>query len=93
MRIIYKYALPVMGVQEIEMPKGAAVLTVQAQRNDPFIWVDVAPNAPKVKRRFRTYGTGQPMKDWHEFPHYVGTYQLNDGALVFHVYTDRVERA
>lgn len=98
MRVVYKYALPAGPVQDIEMPAGAIVLTVQSQRDEPFIWAEVDPDAPKFFRRFRTYPTGSPMdegspmQDWKKYPYYVGTFQLNDGALVFHVYTDGEER-
>ncbi len=92
MRRIFKFPLAVDDVQDIEMPAGSAVLTVQAQGEIPCIWASVDSNAPKIKRRFRTYGTGHPMEDDKDFPHYVGTYQLRSGSLAFHVFTDRVER-
>lgn len=44
---------------------------------------------PKIKRRFGMYGTGHTMPG--TFAHYVGTFQMNGGEFVFHVYTDRVE--
>ena len=88
---IFKYQLQVEDVQDVEMPIGSTVLTVQAQGPIPCIWAHVSPEARIVKRRFRTYGTGHPMKDSDSFPFYVGTYQLSGGALVFHVFTDRVE--
>lgn len=90
MNRIYKYPLAVDDVQEIEMPSGAMVLTVQAQDEIPCIWalVDTSPDLVKTKRRFRTYGTGHPMEDLEKFPRYVGTYQLRGGALVFHVFSN-----
>lgn len=90
MRKIFKYPLKVEDVQMVEMPKGAAVLCVQTQGNTPCLWADVDPQAPKVCRSFVTYGTGHPMDDG-QARHYIGTYQLRGGALVFHVYTDRIE--
>ena len=93
MECIYKYPLTPGASAEpemIEMPAGAAVLTVQAQRNIPCLWVRVDPNKPKIKRCFITYGTGFNLNDGPA-RHYVGTYQLDDGAFVFHVYTDRIE--
>jgi len=90
MRKIYKYPLKVEDVQMVEMPAGAVVLTVQAQGETPCLWAEVDPKAALVCRSFVTYGTGHPMDDG-PVRHYVGTYQLRGGALVFHVYTDRVE--
>lgn len=87
---IFKYPLQVKDIQMVEMPRGAAVLTVQAQGETPCIWAKVDPAAPPIKRCFVTYGTGHDADDGAAV-HYVGTYQLRGGALVFHVFTDRVE--
>jgi len=93
MDCIYKYPLSVDDVQDVEMPPGAVILTVQAQGEIPCIWAQVnSQTLGRIRRRFRTYGTGHPMGDAAEFSHYVGTYQLRSGALIFHVFTDRVER-
>ncbi len=99
MEYIYKYPLAwSISIQEIEMSKGAIILCVQAQDNIPHIWAmistrDAAGNKPiRIKRRFRTYATGEEMKDAADFTHYVGTYQLGNGALVYHVFTDQIER-
>lgn len=92
MRMICKYPLKDENIQMVEMPEGAIVLTVQVQRGIPCIWAeaDADPNAPTIKRRFVTYGIGHWVGD-DVRDHYVGTYQLDDGDRVFHVFTDRVE--
>lgn len=90
MKRIFKYPLKVDGVQAVAMPEGAIVLTVQTQGDTPCVWAEVHPDAKPIKRKFVTYGTGHPMTDGLA-QHYVGTYQLGGGALVFHVFTDRVE--
>ena len=68
----------------ISMPRGAKVLTAQAQFGMPVIWALVDPNAPVVERAFLMLGTG------HDAPtaalEYVGTIQLHDGSLVLHVF-------
>lgn len=92
MKKIFKYQLETTDDQFVKMPKGAAVLTVQAQHNNPCIWVEVDPDAPTIKRRFFTYGTGHPMRHVDNGD-YVGTYQIQNDTLVFHVYTDRKEYA
>lgn len=91
MRVIWKFTLPSMSGAMVEMPKDAAVLCVQAQQDVPMIWADVDTDAPKIKRRFWTYGTGHEIPPGNVPMHYVGTFQLSGGALVFHVYTDRKE--
>lgn len=87
---IFKYPIKVEDVQMVEMPRGAVVLTVQTQQEIPCIWAEVDPDAEKVRRQFRTYGTGHAM-DAGPDRLYIGTYQLRGGSLVFHVYTDQIE--
>lgn len=90
MQKIYKYPLKTADVQMVEMPKGATILCVQTQGETPCLWAEVNPKAEKICRAFVTYGTGHPLDDGTA-KHYIGTYQLRGGALVFHVYTDRIE--
>ena len=90
---IYKYPLTPGASDEpimIEMHEGAAVLTVQVQRGIPCLWASVDIRKPKIKRCFIIYGTGFGLDDGPA-RHYVGTYQLQSGDFVFHVYTDRIE--
>lgn len=92
MKAIWKFTLPAMSGAMVEMPQGAAVLCVQSQGDVPMIWAEVDTEAPKIKRRFFTYGTGHEMPPMSDDPrHYIGTFQISGGALVFHVYTDRKE--
>lgn len=87
-KTIWKYEL--RGPRtEIQMPKGSAVLCVQTQYNKPVLWAEVDPEAPPVKRRFLAVPTGGTL--YGDERHYVGTFQIEGGQLVFHVYTDRVE--
>lgn len=76
---IWKFPL----AEEIEMPKKAKVLTVQVQRDIPCIWAVVDPSADREVRRFVIVGTGHSMN--RKGP-YIGTFQLEGGALVFHVF-------
>lgn len=83
---IWKYELQNEGVQELKMPKGADILTVQTQYEKPCLWALVNPDAVEVSRGFMIYGTGHPVPT-EPYPHkYIGTYQLSGGALVFHVF-------
>ncbi len=81
---IYKYPVPVTDINEISMPEGSALLSVQLQGNLPMLWALVSPEAPLTVRTLRTYGTGQPLPD--EVGTFVDTYQLDGGRLVFHVF-------
>lgn len=84
---IWKYPLVVETHQRIQMPKGSRILTVQVQRNQPCIWVLVEPDNPYQIRNVYMYGSGYtiPVDKLAEHA-YVGTFQLHDGRLVFHVF-------
>ena len=70
----------------LEMPQGAKILAVQTQRNEPQMWALVDTGQFKVSRTFRVYPTGV------EFDvaglAYIGTFQVQDGTLVFHVFEE-----
>lgn len=85
-KTIWKFKLDTTEVQYIEMPHGAEVLTVQMQAGDVCIWVLVDMDEErKVQRRFHIFGTGYPIDVRIEL-RYIGTYQLQGGLLVFHVF-------
>lgn len=88
---IFKYPLSTAEVQFVEMPKGSAILTVQTQKGEPFLWAEVDPKEKPTKRRIMTYQTGDQLSDDRMARHYLGTYQQRDGQIVHHVYTDRME--
>ena len=79
---IWKYVLEPETI--IEMPIGAEILTVQEQYGRCCLWALVDPSANKVKRKFLVYGTGHPITE--ENGKYIGTFQLHNGRLVFHVF-------
>lgn len=90
MKTIYKYTLPeTADVQIVRMPVDFQILTLQLQHGVPTIWALVDDNDPPVvARKFRTIGTGHDFRDSAEFPVYVGTFQINGGMFVFHVFTE-----
>jgi len=85
MKTIWKFPLAIMDAQRIAMPEGAEILSVQVQHREPCLWAKVNPDAPPEMRYVRTYGTGHPI-DESEAVSFIGTYQLNGGNLVFHVF-------
>lgn len=97
MKRIFKYPLPMevdgplarwKGRFEIELPVGAEILTVQAQGNVPVLWATVDPEAPKEKRKMLLLNTGAEIPPDASYTRYIGTYQLNGGGLVFHLFED-----
>lgn len=81
---IWKYPVEATGIQSLEVPKGATLLTVQTQFGIPQIWVLCEPENPKEIRTISMYGTG------HQIPNdpgkYIGTFQIEDGKLIFHIF-------
>jgi hypothetical protein len=84
MSTIWKFSLQITDHQYVEMPSGARILCVQTQRDFPCLWVLVDPDAPRGRRGIGISGTGHPCL--HDSDGYIGTVQLDAGALVFHVF-------
>lgn len=83
-KAIWKFPLKTDDVQQIEMPEGAQILCVQMQGGNPCIWAMVDPEAEKTKRTFEIFGPGHPVPEATRM--YIGTYQLYNGSLVFHLF-------
>jgi hypothetical protein len=84
-RTIHKYPLELGEETAVALPEGAEVLCVQTQGGVPQLWVAVDPEARLIPRRFRVRGTGHPLG---QVGKYIGTFQMADGKLVFHVFED-----
>jgi hypothetical protein len=87
MKAIWKYPLETTDEQIVTVPNGRIrVLTVQVQHDIPCLWIEVEAGPPLVKKlKILIYGTGHPIFESDELK-YVGSYQLQEGALMFHVY-------
>ena len=86
-KTIWKFELETTDNQTIEMPVNAEILTVQTQNGIPCIWVLVDPTETKEKRFIEVFGTGHDVYyDMGVSRSYLGTYQLQGGSLVFHVF-------
>lgn len=85
---IWKWTLATTDRQALQMPKGAKILSVQTQGmsgENAQLWALCDERAPKETRQFAIHGTDNPMPDIDPTT-YIGTYQLMDGKLVFHVF-------
>jgi hypothetical protein len=83
---VWKYAVPIGDAFELRMPRGARCLTVQVQGAGLCLWALVDPSAPLETRRFLFRGTGHEIDYGYAELVWVGTFQLEGGALVFHVF-------
>ena len=84
---IWKYQLEVTDGQNISMPKGAEILTVQVQDGSPCLWALVDPKAETEIRFIEIFGTGNPvLSDIGASRKYISTFQMLEGRLVLHAF-------
>ena len=86
MKAIWKYNLKI-GHTMLVMPKDAEILSLQVQHNQPCLWALVDTEAEREEVLLTTFGTGHPInEDEISNTKFIGTYQLEDGAFVGHVF-------
>lgn len=83
MKTIWKFTLDITDLQDVAMPEGAEILTVQTQRNKICIWAVVDPEARIICRRFRIAGTGHAIDGRNG---YIGTTMTDGSDFVWHVF-------
>jgi hypothetical protein len=85
---IYKYPLLITGIQMVELPVGAEILTVQTQNESPCLWALVDHNEiEKKKVLIEMFGTGHDVQyGMGASRKYISTFQLKGGSLVFHAF-------
>lgn len=90
MKTIFKYRLDPATTERhlISMPVGATILVAQNQAETVTLWaeVDDDPNSLMEDREFLVCMTGQPCPTLRRKKQFLGTVQLDGGALVLHVY-------
>ena len=82
MKTIYKYSLTPDGT--LDLPRGAEVLTVEAQGLTIQLWAKIDTEAATEPRRFVTFGAGMEIDAHLEPMRFIGTSFL--GSLVFHTF-------
>lgn len=85
MKTIFKYELSPL-LTELDVPKDSKVLSLQTQHGIPCIWLLVDPSKENTKLKLTVVGTGNQI--CVENKSYVGTFQMDDGFLVLHVFLD-----
>lgn len=85
--VIYKYPLEVTDRQDVEMPQGAKILSVQTQGEVVCLWALVDKQREIVRRKIRILGTGHEHEESYTSG-YIGTTQQANGALVWHVFDE-----
>ena len=86
MKAIWKFEIPVKDELDIMMPEGAEILAFQSQKDKLYIWAIVELEVNFKARRFYVIGTGH---EFEEVPgRYIGTAQIFDGGLVWHLFEE-----
>ena len=87
MSVIYKYPLH-LPETVIEISYNFVPLCVQVQNGKPHVWfLHPDLDAPKEKIKFQVIGTGQ---EFTPLSSYLGTFQIYEGALIFHVFYEKL---
>jgi hypothetical protein len=87
MKTIWKFPLKIVDHQLVTAPAGMQPLCVDVQNGIPCLWAMVDPSREKVQHPIFINGTGHPVR--HQ-GHYISTFQMHDGALVFHAFVDEL---
>ena len=88
MKTVYKYEVQLADNFEIIMPVEAELLTVQLQRGIPQLWALVPTDGhlKTAKRAFRLAGTGHQIDDTDLLHKYIGSFQMQQENLIFHLF-------
>ena len=70
----------------IEMPKDAEILSVQMQNDIPCIWALVNPKNIVKEKVIEIFGTGHEISCDGISRKFIGTFQMSEGLLVFHLF-------
>ena len=81
---VFKYEVSVDFT--LNLPKGAKPLAIQNQHGAVYLWALVDPSEPFSPRHFRLVGTGHLIEDNMDDLTYIGTVQMDNGNLIFHLF-------
>jgi hypothetical protein len=82
-RRVWKFPLAYTPMSVLKVPRGGVPVHVAEQDGRPCVWIDVDTAAPQETRIFHIRGTGHPVPS---DAHYVGSWFVDSGQLVFHLY-------
>lgn len=90
-RAVWKFPIVVGVITTIEVPRIAQIrpAALDPATGEPAIWVELDPNAERVPRRFRIYGTGHEIEGDGGFPYPIHVGSLIQGAFVWHIFEER----
>jgi hypothetical protein len=84
MLTVYKEKLDITQHQEVELPSGYKILTINLQNNLPMIWFLCDTENPKVPVTIHMYNTGQSIAMYPG--RYISTVHPSRGTHVVHCF-------
>lgn len=83
---VWKFELKLTDEQTIVVTEDARILSAQMQFDKLCVWVRLNPQTPQQQRRIFVHGTGHDVS--HYAGRHLGTVQIGNGTLVFHVFEE-----
>ncbi len=83
---IYKYRVQLQEVFTVDLPEAAEFLSVQIQNGNAEMWFRVDNSRPVRAQLFGICGTGNALAAEIQAAPYRGTFQLQGGNFVFHLF-------
>jgi hypothetical protein len=80
MKTIYKYPMN----ENLRIPRGGVILSVQAQHGKIMVWALVDPKLAPERRRVVIRATGAEIRGPEG--RYISTFQMDDGLYVYHAF-------
>lgn len=84
-KIIYKYQVELAPEFSLSLKENFSILCLQVQNDVPYLWIEVSPAADQMTVEFSLRVTGKQF-DQGDDETYVGSFLLNEGAFVGHLY-------
>jgi len=87
MKTIYKYNIGIVDKQQIHLPVGHEILSVQTQGGAVCIWALIDTEAETQEELIEVFGTGHPVHvDMGIERQFIGTVQIMGGTQIYHVF-------
>ncbi len=83
MEVIYKYELQVQGTQNVVMPIGHEILSIQEQQGRIMMWAKVDKTTKERPVKIHMFGTGFDLPEFYTGD-FLATVQVSD--LVWHYF-------